>query len=126
DDVRLCRPGPARVGRENASTSRRDHLGFLGSEKAQRHPHCAVLRLYAYRLARQRVQQRAAHGGGRERQKFSAFHISFSGCLKYRSVIASVAQYVSASTVKVGLGPAFCGKEDAPITNRFGKSQCWR
>src|SRR5207249_3922709 len=91
------------IERENAGTGGRDDLGFVGGEKAQRHLHCAVLSLQAYRFSRQSVQQRAADSGCGKGQKFSAFHISFSGCLKYRSVIASVAQYVSASTVKVGL-----------------------
>src|SRR5437867_5615256 len=90
--VALARSVTAPVARENAATGGRDHLGFLGGEKAQRHLHRAVLSLQAHRLARQSVQQRAADSGCGKGQKFSAFHISFSGCLKYRSVITSVAQ----------------------------------
>ncbi len=53
DDVGLGRSGTASVARKNAGTGGRNHFGFLGGEKAQRHFHRAVLSLQAQRLARQ-------------------------------------------------------------------------
>src|SRR5437667_12910752 len=43
DDVGLGRSGTARVARENAGTGGRDHLGFLGGDKGERHFYHAVL-----------------------------------------------------------------------------------
>src|SRR4029077_8235966 len=110
DDAGLGRSGTARVTGENAGAGCCDHAGFLRSEEAQWHLHRSVLSLQAHWFTRESIQQSAAHRGGGYGQELSAFHISFSGFLKYRLIIASLVQWVSASTVKVGLGAALCGK----------------
>ena len=52
----------------------------------------ALLRLQPERLARQRVEQRAAQRAGGDGQKFAAFHASLPGFFRYLSISASAAQ----------------------------------
>ena len=51
----------ALVARKNPFAGGRDHARLPGGEEAQRHADRALLRLQPQRLARQRVQQNAAH-----------------------------------------------------------------
>src|SRR5271168_304055 len=44
------------------------------------------------------------------------------GFLRYLCLMASIAQYVRAPNVLVGLHDAFCGYADAPMTNTLGTS----
>jgi len=46
------------------------------------------------------------------------------GCFRNFSTTASAVRYVRATAVNVGLPEGFCGKAEAPGTNRFATRQC--
>src|SRR3569623_2898027 len=58
--------------------------------------------------------------------EFAYASTSGLGFMRYWLRIASADQYASAQTVPVGLYPAFCGNELAPMTKRLETSQLWR
>ena len=92
DHAGFVRAGAARVAGEDALAGRGDHARLGLGEEAQRHFDMTVLRLQPERLARQRVEQRAAQSAGGDGEKFAAFHASLPGCFIYLSISASAAQ----------------------------------